>query len=186
MAAAHLELAGRPVPWERWALVRQAMGVNAPPSSGMGRLFDAAAAVLGVREHVSYEGQAAVELEDLAGATPAAPYPCRVQDGIVHGSDLIAGVHDDLAAGRPRAEIAAAFHEGVAVAAARACALAAEPRTVVLSGGTFQNVRLLGAVGRELAALGFEVLAHRRIPPGDGGLSFGQAAVAARRMDPCA
>jgi len=186
VAAAYLERARRPVRWERWALVRQAIGVNAPLSSGMGRLFDAVAAVLGVRERVSYEGQAAIELEQLAAGVVAAPYPCRIEDGVVRGSDLVACAHDDLAAGRPTGEIAAAFHEGVAAAAAELCGRAAGPGTVVLSGGTFQNLRLLASVRAKLEAMGLEVLSHRRVPPGDGGLSFGQAAVAARRMAACA
>jgi hydrogenase maturation protein HypF len=149
----------------------------------MGRLFDAAAALLGVRERVSYEGQAAIELEQLAGGTDAEPYGCRLASGTIHGPDLIAAVHDDLRSGRPREQIAAAFHEGVAAVAARACAEAAEPRTVVLSGGSFQNLRLLGSVRRRLGSLGFRVLTHRRVPPNDGGISFGQAAVAARRIE---
>lgn len=88
--------------------------------------------------------------------------------------------------GRPRAEIAAAFHEMVAAGAAAACAEAADPRTVVLSGGSFQNLPLLGSTRRRLEALGFRVLSHRRVPPNDGGISYGQGAVAARRMAPCA
>jgi hydrogenase maturation protein HypF len=178
VAAVHLEQAGRPVPFERWELVRHALKVNAPPSSGMGRLFDAVAAVLGVRESVTYEGQAAIELEQLAGDARAEPYGWRFD----RGSDLVAAVHDDLAAGRPRAAIAAAFHETVAAAAASACAEAGEPRTVVLSGGTFQNLRLLAATRRRLDEHGFQVLAHRRVPPNDGGISYGQAAVAASRL----
>lgn len=181
-AAAYLERAGRPVPFERWPLVRQSLAVNAPLSSGMGRLFDAVAALLGVREEVSYEGQAAIELEQLAGDDAAEAYECSVDGGLIAGADLVRAAHDDRAAGRPRSEIAAAFHEGVALAAARACEAAAEPRLVVLSGGSFQNLRLLASVRRRLAALGFEVLSHERVPPNDGGVSYGQAAVAARRM----
>jgi hydrogenase maturation protein HypF len=174
-AAIHLELAGRPVPFERWPVVRQALAVNAPLSSGMGRLFDAAASVLGVRETVSYEGQAAIELEQLAGEAPAQPYEWRFGNGPA----LVASVHDDLATGRPREEIAAAFHETIAAAAAAACAGLAEPGLVVLSGGTFQNLRLLGSTTRRLQDAGFRVLSHRLVPPNDGGLSYGQAAVAA-------
>jgi hydrogenase maturation protein HypF len=146
----------------------------------MGRLFDAVAALIGLRSEVTYEGQAAIELEQLAGTTQAAPYACRIGDGVISGADLIARAHDDLAAGRAPAEIAAAFHEGVALAAATACAEAGgSERTVVLSGGTFQNLRLLASCTRRLEEAGFRVLSHRRVPPNDGGISYGQAAVAA-------
>jgi hydrogenase maturation protein HypF len=185
-AASYLEEAGRPVPFARWSQVRESLKVNAPLSSGMGRLFDAVAALLGVREEVSYEGQAAIELEHLAGDADAAPYGCRVDNGLIRGSNLVAAAHDDLASGRPREQIAAAFHEGVADAAARATAEAAEPGAVVLSGGSFQNLRLLVSTRARLANLGFRVLTHRLVPPNDGGISYGQAAVAARRRARCA
>ncbi|HEV7639839.1 MAG TPA: carbamoyltransferase HypF, partial [Gaiellaceae bacterium] len=174
MAAMHLELAGRPVPFERWPAVRESLQVNAPLSSGMGRLFDAAAALLGVRETVTFEGQAALELELLAGQTEARPYAWRFGAG----AELVGALHDDLAAGRPRTEIAAAFHETIAASAAAACADAGEPGTVVLSGGSFQNLRLLASTRRALEALGFRVLTHRVVPPNDGGISYGQAVVA--------
>lgn len=186
MAAAYLERAGRPVPFERWPLVRESLKVNAPLSSGAGRLFDAVAALLGVRSRVSYEGQAAIELEHLAGAVPAGAYECRVEGGVIVGSDLVARAHDDLAAGRPREEIAAAFHEGVASAFTAACAAARSAGTVVLSGGTFQNLRLLAALRERLAQEGFRVLSHARVPPNDGGVSYGQAAVATTRLSQCA
>jgi hydrogenase maturation protein HypF len=147
----------------------------------MGRLFDAVAALLDVRTQVSYEGQAAIELEWLAGDVDAEPYHCSVDGGVIAGPELVAAAHDDYQSGRPRAEIAAAFHEGVAAAAVRACASAEEPKLVVLSGGSFQNLRLLRAVRTGLEALGFRVLTHRLVPPNDGGISYGQAAVAARR-----
>jgi hydrogenase maturation protein HypF len=179
MAAAYLERAGRPVPFERWGVVRASLHVNAPLSSGMGRLFDAVAALLGVREAVTYEGQAAIELEQLATGVSADPYACRVEGGQIAGADLICAAHDDLAAGRPAPEIAAAFHEGVARAAATACAESgAAERTVVLSGGTFQNLLLLASCTRRLEEAGYRVLSHRAIPPNDGGISYGQAAVA--------
>lgn len=186
MAGAYLERAGRPVPWERWALVRQSLAVNGPRSSGTGRLFDAVAALLGVRETVTYEAQAAIELEALAGDTAAAPYPCARRDGVIAGADLVAAAHDDLAAGRDRREIAAAFHEGVAAAFADACMAAGDETTIALSGGSFQNLRLLAATRRRLEAAGRRVLVPIRVPPGDGGLAVGQAAVAAARLSACA
>ena len=177
-AAAYLELAGRPVPFGRWEVVRRSLEVNAPLSSGMGRLFDAVAALLGVRERITYEGQAAIELEQLAGDTVAEPWPWAFGQGV----DLVATIFDDLAAGRAREEVAAAFHETVAAGTAVACAELGEPRTVVLSGGTFQNLRLLASTRTRLEELGLRVLTHRRVPPNDGGISFGQAAVAASRI----
>jgi hydrogenase maturation protein HypF len=183
VAAAYLEAAGRPVPFAGWPLVRESLRANAPLSSGMGRLFDAVAALLGVRSEVTYEGQAAIELEQLAGGdADAAPYAWRFGDGAA----LVGACHDDLADGRARAEVAAAFHETVAAGAAAACAEAGTPRTVVLSGGSFQNLRLAASTRARLEALGFRVLSHRLVPPNDGGVSYGQAAVAAARGAACA
>jgi len=182
VAAAYLERAGLPVPWERWRLVRESLKVGPPLACGMGRLFDAVAAVLGVREAVSYEGQAAIELEQLAGEAPAEPYPWRFGES----TELVTRCHAENLAGRPAGEIAARFHETVAAGAAAACAEAGGPGTVVLTGGTFQNLRLLATTTRRLERLGFRVLSHRRVPPNDGGVSFGQAAVAAARTAACA
>jgi hydrogenase maturation protein HypF len=182
VAAAYLERAGRPVPFADWPRVRESLKVNAPLSAGAGRLFDAASALLGVRERISYEGQAAIELEQLAGHASAEPYPSRAEEGRILGADLIAAVHDDFEAGRDRSEIAAAFHEGVALAFTEACERAAEPKTVVLSGGCFQNLRLLAGTRRRLEERGFRVLVHFLLPPNDACISFGQAAVAAYAM----
>jgi hydrogenase maturation protein HypF len=175
VAAVHLERAGIAVPWERWPQVRASLQVNAPLSSGMGRLFDAVAALLGVRDVVTYEGQAAIELEQLAGDTVAAPYAWQLGGA----APLVRAIADDLEAGRDRSEIAAAFHETIAAASADACEAAIEPRVVVLSGGSFQNLRLLDSTTRRLRERGFRVLGHRVVPPNDGGISYGQAAVAA-------
>jgi hydrogenase maturation protein HypF len=177
IAAAHLERAGLEVPWPEWRLVRASLDVNAPLASGMGRLFDAVAALLGVRERISYEGQAAIELELLAGDAPAEPRPWRFGDT----NGLVTDCYLQLVEGRPRAEIAAAFHETVAASSVEAC-LAHGGDTVVLSGGTFQNRRLAASTRRRLEAAGVRVLEHRLVPPNDGGISFGQAAVAGRRL----
>jgi hydrogenase maturation protein HypF len=177
LAAMHLERAGLPVPWPEWERVRASLAVNAPLASGMGRLFDSVAALLGVRERISYEGQAAVELELLAGDTPAQPLPWRF--GAT--TQLVTDCYLLLRAGRPREEIAAAFHETVAASSVAECS-AFGGDTVVLSGGAFQNRRLAASTRAGLEAAGFRVLEHRLVPPNDGGISFGQAAVAARRL----
>ena len=179
VAAAHLEAAGLPVPWERWHVVRESLKANAPLSSGMGRLFDAVAALLGVRERISYEGQAAIELEQLAGDTPAEPLVVAVRRRDRAGGRAVTSA---LERGADPGWIAASFHETVAASAAAACVEAARAETVVLSGGTFQNLRLLASTRRRLEAAGFRVLTHRLVPPNDGGISFGQAAIAARRI----
>ena len=182
VAASFLEGAGEAVPWGRWRVVRESLKANAPLSSGMGRLFDAVAAVLGVRDRVTYEGQAAIELEQLAGETPAEPWEWRFGDSAA----LVSRCHAEARAGRPGAETAAAFHETVAAGAAEACAAAGGADTVVLSGGSFQNLRLLASTRRRLEAQGLRVLSHERVPPNDGGVSYGQAAIAARRLSSCA
>jgi hydrogenase maturation protein HypF len=181
-ASVHLERARLPVPWPEWEQVRESLKLGPPLASGMGRLFDAVAAVLGVRERVTYEGQAAIELEQLAGDAPSDPYPWRFGETTA----LVTRCYLEFRNGRPREEVAARFHETVAAAAAEACAEAAEPRTVVLSGGSFQNLRLLRSTRARLEERGFRVLSHRLVPPNDGGISYGQAAVAARRSAACA
>ena len=187
VAAAYLERRGLDVPWERWTAVRQSLAVNAPLSSGAGRLFDAVSALLGVREQVSYEGQAAIELEHLAADVVAVtPYECRLEGGVIRNSDFILAAAADLRAGRDRRVIAAAFHEGVAAVFANACVAAGDHDTVVLSGGCFQNVRLLESLRGRLGRAGFRVLTHSSIPPNDAGVSYGQAAVAAARLASCA
>jgi hydrogenase maturation protein HypF len=172
-----------------------ARGVNAPLTSSAGRLFDAAAALLGVRDAINYEGQAAVELEQLADPAEGAGYPATLSragpgpasgPGLVRirGADLIAAAAADLMAGTSREVIAARFHLGVADAVLATCAaLRAEHAlgTVALSGGVFQNVLLTTAVRRLLRAAGFTVLTHSQVPCNDGGISLGQAVVAAAR-----
>jgi hydrogenase maturation protein HypF len=182
VAAVHLERAGLEVPWPEWAHVRESLKLDPPLACGLGRLFDAVAAVLGVRERVSYEGQAAIELEQLAGGRPADPNPWRFGDA----TELVTVCYLELRRGRPREEVAARFHETVAAAAAEACVELGEPRTVVLSGGSFQNLRLLASTRERLEREGFRVLTHQLVPPNDGGISYGQAAVAARRTASCA
>lgn len=167
-------------------------GVNTPRASSMGRLFDAAAAVLGVRRVARYEGQAAMELEALAGEVNAAPLPLPVArtgagGWIMDPLPLLEAVGRGREAGAGAETLAAGFHEGVALATAdvvRAAAREFGLRRVVLSGGVFQNARLLASVRRRVQAGGLEVLLPRLLPPNDGSISYGQAAVAARVLAP--
>jgi hydrogenase maturation protein HypF len=162
-------------------------GVNAPVTSSAGRLFDAVAALLGVRDAINYEGQAAVELEQLADPAERAAYPAAISEGsplLVAGADLVRAAAEDLLAGVPPEVIAARVHNGVAAMISRACLLLRERSglgTVALSGGVFQNLLLLNAAVQLLEHDGFRVLTHTRVPPNDGGISLGQAAVAAAR-----
>ena len=154
----------------------QSLKVNAPLSSGMGRLFDAVAALLGVRETVTYEGQAAIELEQLAGETRGGAVRLALRRRRRRSSPPCTTTSPRAGrAPRSRPPSTRRSPRG----RRRACAEAGGAATVVLSGGTFQNLRLLAATRRRLEELGFRVLSHRRVPPNDGGISYGQAAVAA-------
>ena len=156
-------------------------GINSPLTSSAGRLFDAVAALCGVQDRVSYEGQAAAGLEQMADPTVDLAYPCSLSGDEIDGVELVAAAAEDLSAGRPPPAVAAGFHRGLAAALVRSCEQTAEGSglgTVALSGGTWQNALLLRLVQRGLRAAGFEVLVHRRVPTNDGGLSLGQAVVA--------
>lgn len=174
---------------DRWDQVLSvaAAGVNAPLTSSAGRLFDAVAALIGVRDVVAYEGQAAIELEQRADRDEHDGYPMTPLAGAplrIGGSDLIRAVTADLLAGVPTATISARFHRAVATAIAEACVRVRESTgldTVALSGGVFQNVLLVERTVALLRARTFRVLTHHRVPPNDGGISFGQAVVAAAR-----
>jgi hydrogenase maturation protein HypF len=196
MAAAYLDIRGLAAPgmldvarrnarqWEPvLSLARRR--VNSPLTSSAGRLFDAAAAIVGVRDEINYEGQAAVELEQLASPGERSAYRATVTPGdpfCIEGSDLIQAVTSDLRRGAEREVIAARFIGGVAALIEDGCVLARERTglgTVALSGGVFQNQLLLGAAVERLVARGFTVLLHAQVPCNDGGISLGQAAVAA-------
>jgi hydrogenase maturation protein HypF len=154
--------------------------INAPPTSSMGRLFDAVSALAGLRQVVNYEGQAAIELEALVDPAEEGFYAFVVGEQIDAGP-TIRGVTADVRAGVSPAIIAARFHNGVAHLARDVCVWQREQhglKEVVLSGGVFQNITLLAETHRLLREAGFEVLVHRQVPANDGGLALGQAAVA--------
>jgi hydrogenase maturation protein HypF len=177
---------GVPEQERRIAEQQVARRLNAPLASSMGRLFDAAAAVLGLRRVSDYEGQAAMELEALAGRRPADPLALAAEDDeegnwVWDPVPLLAALGSRRCSGADPADLAAAFHESVAEATAvTAARIAADEglRCVAVGGGVFQNARLLAGLTSRLAARGLEVLVPRRLSPNDGAISYGQAAVA--------
>jgi len=159
--------------------------LNAPLTSSMGRLFDAVAALIGVRQTVNYEAQAAIELEALVDPAESAAYPFTVAAGIVDPAPLFAAIVADLGAGRALPTIAARFHNSVAQMVLVVCRrLRAETglNDVALSGGVWQNMVLLEQATTLLAAADFTVYVHRQVPANDGGLALGQAVIAAERL----
>ncbi|MFD5178098.1 carbamoyltransferase HypF [Nocardia sp. NPDC058379] len=167
---------------ERAVLAHQfGSGFGCTPTSSMGRLFDAVSSLAGVRHTVDYEAQAAIELEALARAVDPGARAYRF--GLDHSADpavidpgpVVAAVVTDAAHGVPAAVIAARFHLAVAALVLDlARDFAPRPTTVALSGGVFQNALLLSAARAVLRDNGFHVITHRRLPPNDGGLAFGQ------------
>jgi hydrogenase maturation protein HypF len=193
---------------QHWAAVTAmaARAVNAPLTSSAGRLFDAVAALVGVRDAINYEGQAAIELEQLTDVRERGSYPVTVRSYVsrregtgaggtgaggtggtelrVAGADLVRAAAEDLTAGVPVPVIGARFHNGVAAMVVTVCARLREQTglgVVALSGGVFQNLLLTSQVATGLTDAGFRVLVHSRVPCNDGGISLGQAAVAGVR-----
>jgi hydrogenase maturation protein HypF len=185
-------LAGAVEP-ERWAQVARLArsGFRAPVTTSAGRLFDAVAALCGLRARASYEGQAAALLESSCdggerGAYTMALLPgaTRADPAILDARELIRAVAAELEAGVAPARVATRFHNGLADALAAACARIAGERgldTVALSGGVFQNRRLLERTSAQLQRSDLRVLIPRLLPPNDGGVAYGQVAVAAAR-----
>jgi hydrogenase maturation protein HypF len=160
-------------------------GVNTVPTSSCGRLFDAVASIVGLRQQVTFEGQAAIELETIAGDPGLAAYPFDLTEAQTWEIDFRPAIERIVASEEPQSTISARFHNTVAEAIAETCRRIAREtglRRVCLSGGTFQNVRLLTRTLALLRAADFEVFLHAEVPPNDGGIALGQAAIAAARM----
>jgi hydrogenase maturation protein HypF len=177
MAVSYLRAAGLPSPAEPALLRMIDRGINSPLTSSMGRLFDAAAAIAGLRREVTYEGQAAVELEWAAtGLREEAPYPFDLRGGVIDTRPLIRALALDTS---PLPIVARRFHSTVVEMVVQTCASLRShgaPRTVALSGGVFMNAILLEECVRRLSREGFQVVRHRHVPPNDGGLALGQLA----------
>ncbi|CAN5187585.1 hypothetical protein BH20ACT16_BH20ACT16_06790 [soil metagenome] len=175
----------------RWNMVARMSisGMSSPFTSSAGRLFDAVAALCGVRLEVTYEGQAAIEFEALADRGAVDPYPLEIEHrGAAIALDVrptILAVLGDIDAGVPVATISARFHAGLAHATVAALVLVAERQELdlaVLSGGVFQNRLLLELTMAGLQEAGLRALVPEKLPPNDGQIAFGQVAIAAARL----
>jgi hydrogenase maturation protein HypF len=185
--------------YSKWRVLAQMIvhDINCPPTSSLGRLFDAVAALIGLRSEVLYEGQAAIELEMLARQQEGTnykeqsnlyPFAMRMRDQMPTTLDVAAmfrAIVRDIQQGVPTSHIAHRFHRSIAELLASACIGAREQTgldVVALSGGVFQNQLLLTQLTHRLEEMAFQVYINRRVPPNDGGISLGQIAVAAAHM----
>jgi hydrogenase maturation protein HypF len=179
---------------ERHLLSRMlARGVNAPVTTSAGRLFDGVAALIGLHQEVSFEGQAAMALEFGADGREGGAYPFgltkdggrrteeQVAPSVLDWQPMVEAILADLRAGVERGIIAARFHNALVDAIITVARNVGEPR-VALTGGCFQNRLLTERAADRLERAGFEVILHRLVPPNDGGISLGQVAVAAARL----
>jgi hydrogenase maturation protein HypF len=159
--------------------------INTPMTSSIGRLFDAVSALAGVRQIVNYEAQAAIEFEALADETEGASYSFEVSQSKVQARDAVEALIKDVTAGVPVSKISARFHNGLAEMTQDVCSkikLETGINEVALSGGVWQNITLLRRTLSLLEADGFIVYIHHQVPTNDGGLSLGQAVIAAKRL----
>ena len=170
-------------------------GVNSPLTSSCGRLFDAVAALIGIRQQVNYEAQAAIELEmamassEMASPEEESAYPMKLvpedDHWIVSTRPLFEALLDDLSRNLPVAAISRRFHNGLVEGFVQLATLLRKKNAlnrVCLSGGTFHNIYLSERLEARLSEVGFEVFTQKEVPAGDGGLSLGQAVVAAVKM----
>jgi hydrogenase maturation protein HypF len=201
-ALAHLWTAG--IAWEpdlppvaaasdrERTIIRQQLEkrLNAPDTSSMGRLFDAVAALVGLLQEVTYEAQGAIWLEAQTDPDEFAAYPFDITSAEraprqIDPTPMLRALLDDLRAGVPVPRIATRFHNGVADLIRDVCLIAHEStgiKTVVLSGGVFQNSTLHSLTVPRLESAGLKVYTHQLVPPNDGGLALGQAAIAAYKI----
>ena len=163
--------------------------LNSPLSHGMGRMFDAASALVGIRSKITFEGQAALELEMALENPVEEGYPMGVveNDGlpILDFYPVFQALVEDVIREKPTEFIAARFHQAV-VEGAATVAMRLKKQTgldrVFLSGGVFQNRYVSDRLGQRLREDGFTVFRHRRVPPNDGGIALGQALIAGQRI----
>jgi hydrogenase maturation protein HypF len=177
---------GREIPAASLRMVRAmlARGINTVATSSCGRLFDAAASLLGLRHEINFEGQAAIDLEMAAAEGVEGNYPFEIGNAEPWQIDLrpmIRAIVSETVKGTASSAIAARFHNTLAVMIAEVCHRLREREKlnkICLSGGTFQNMLLLRLAVAALRRDGFEVYLHAQVPPNDGGISLGQAVIA--------
>jgi hydrogenase maturation protein HypF len=164
-------------------------GINSPLTSSMGRLFDAVAAIAGVRDDALYEGQAAIELEACARRSETGAYRFGLVGAgplVIDPLPVIERLLDDLASGEDAGTVSARFHNAVVAMSldvAKAAAEASGATKVALSGGVLMNRIVLAGLLRGLTEAGLEPLVPRDLPVNDGAISYGQAVVALARRD---
>ena len=156
-------------------------GVNAPPTSSMGRLFDAVASIVGLRHTANYEAQPAVELEAVVASYEFGVYPFEINQNVINPTPMIKNLIEDIKQGISVGIIAARFHNTIALIVHDLCRLIRDQQginQVVLSGGVWQNKILLGRTYGVLKNDHFDIFLHQKVPANDGGIALGQAAVA--------
>jgi hydrogenase maturation protein HypF len=187
------EPAGRPWPWlasharaSRFVAAMLERGTNSPLSSSCGRLFDAASALLGLRQRITYQGQAAAVLEAAQDFTEPGRYPCPLVSGeglwVLDTLELFRAVHRDWTVGAAPAAVSRRFHMGLCAGIASAARFLLRTNglsAVALSGGVLQNATLAQELPLMLESGGTRVLVHTDLPPGDACISLGQAAYGA-------
>ncbi len=165
-----------------WIMLEQ--GINTVATSSCGRLFDAVASILGLRQEVNFEAQAAIDLEIAARQGTGGVYPFQIEFAELWQIDvrpMIESIVNEMQQGVDSGVIAARFHNTLAEIIAQVCRklrAGGGPSKVCLSGGTFQNIFLLQRTLSALGELGFDVYLHAKVPPNDGGISLGQALIA--------
>lgn len=160
-------------------------GINAPPTSSMGRLFDAAAALIGIRQVVTYEGQAAIEMEMMVDPDEEDYYQFEINAENIDPTPLWHALVNDIQKGTPIPILAARFHNSIAHLSLQvAMQIKAETgiSTLAMSGGVWQNKVLFLNTTNLLKNNGFELLMHHKVPTNDGGVSLGQAAITAKQI----
>ena len=158
-------------------------GINSPLTSSMGRLFDAVASIIGIRQQVSYEAQAAIELENCVDHNVSELYDFEIIGDEINTLPIIRSIVKDWRLKVNKGIISAKFHNTVARICLEACESIRNRdgiSTVALSGGVWQNITLLTKTKYLLEKENFKVLIHRQVPTNDGGISLGQLVIAAK------